>query len=142
MKAAAYIFWISLFLVLYTYLFYPVILFCAYTAVQLRRDMDYLTGRRNRRARGQNDDDLLPVTRIVPVYNEEEHLEEKIANVRQTDYPGSKLQVIFVSDGSSYRSNSVLEALCEPSVKVIYKARGGNPTAVNVGVEQAAIPVL
>src|SRR5260221_339066 len=77
MKAAAYIFWISLFLVLYTYLFYPAILFCAYTAVQLRRDIDYLTGRRNRRARGQNDDDLLPVTMIVPVYNEEEHLGEK-----------------------------------------------------------------
>jgi len=142
MKAAAYIFWISLFLVLYTYLFYPVILFCAYTAVQLKRDIDYLTGRRNRRARGQDDDDLLPVTMIVPVYNEEEHLEEKIANVRQTDYPGNKLQVIFVSDGSTDRSNSILETLSEPNVKVIYKTRGGKPTALNVGVEQATNPIL
>ncbi len=142
MKAAAYIFWISLFLVLYTYLFYPVILFCAYTAVQLRRDIDYLTGRRNRRARGQNDDDLLPVTMIVPVYNEEEHLEEKIANVRQTDYPANKLEVIFVSDGSTDRSNSILETLNESNIKVIYKARGGKPTALNVGVEQAINPIL
>ncbi len=142
MKAAAYIFWISLFLVLYTYLFYPAILFCAYTAVQLRRDIDYLTGRRNRRARGQNDDDLLPVTMIVPVYNEEEHLEEKIANVRQTDYPANKLQVIFVSDGSTDRSNSILETLNESNIKVIYKARGGKPTALNVGVEQAINPIL
>jgi len=142
MKAAAYIFWISLFLVLYTYLFYPVILFCAYTAVQLRRDIDYLTGRRNRRARGQNDDDLLPVTMIVPVYNEEEHLEEKIANVRQTDYPSNKLEVIFVSDGSTDRSNSILETLNESNIKVIYKARGGKPTALNVGVEQAINPIL
>jgi cellulose synthase/poly-beta-1,6-N-acetylglucosamine synthase-like glycosyltransferase len=142
MKAAAYIFWISLFLVFYTYLFYPVILFCAYTAVQLKRDIDYLTGRRNRRARGQSDDDLPPVTMIVPVYNEEEHLEEKIANVRQTDYPADKLQVIFVSDGSTDRSDSILETLKEPNVRVIYKARGGKPTALNVGVEQAINPIL
>src|SRR5213593_1220212 len=136
MNAAAYIFWISLFLVLYTYLFYPIILFCAYTTVQLKRDIDYLTGRRNRRARGRNDDDLPPVTMIIPVYNEEEHLEEKIANARQTDYPADKLQFIFVSDGSTDRSNSILEKLNEPNVKVIYKTRGGKPTALNMGVER------
>lgn len=142
MRAAAYIFWISLFLVFYTYLFYPIVLFCAYTVVQLKRDIDYLAGRRNRRATGQNEEDLPPVSMIVPVYNEEEHLEEKIANVRVTDYPQDKLQFIFVSDGSTDRSNSILETLNDPNIRVIYKTRGGKPTALNVGVEQAGNPIL
>jgi len=142
MKAAAYIFWISIFVVFYTYLFYPILLFCAYTMVQLKRDVDYLTGRRNRRATQTDDQNLPAVSMIVPVYNEEEHLEEKIANVRLTDYPQDKLEFIFVSDGSTDLSNSILEKLTDSNVKVIYKSRGGKPTALNVGVEQATNPIL
>src|SRR5206468_5938724 len=127
MTSAVLIFSISFFLILYTYVIYPGILFFAYAFVQLRRDIDYLTRRRNRRAGRRRDEDLPAVTMIVPVYNEEEHLEEKIENVRQMSYPREKLQVIFVSDGSTDRSTAILERLDESGVEVIFKERGGKP---------------
>jgi cellulose synthase/poly-beta-1,6-N-acetylglucosamine synthase-like glycosyltransferase len=88
------------------------------------------------------DEDLPEVTMIVPVYNEEEHLAEKIANLRKTDYPAEKLQAIFVSDGSTDRSNEILSGLQEPRIEVIFKARGGKPTALNVAVERARGAIL
>ena len=76
------------------------------------------------------------------VYNEEEHLAEKIANLKQTDYPSKKLRAIFVSDGSTDRSNEILSRLDEPGVEVIFKARGGKPTALNVAVERSRSSIL
>ena len=142
MTSTVLIFWISFILILYTYVIYPGILFFAYALVQLRRDIDYLTRRRNRRAGRRRDEDLPAVTMIVPVYNEEEHLEEKIENVRQMSYPREKLQVIFVSDGSTDRSTAILGLLDESGVEVIFKARGGKPSALNAGVARANNPIL
>jgi cellulose synthase/poly-beta-1,6-N-acetylglucosamine synthase-like glycosyltransferase len=135
-------FWTSLFLILYTYFLYPVVLFLAYTVVQLQRDIDYLARRRNRRASSYDDKDLPNVTMIVPVYNEEEHLEEKIINLRDTDYPRDKLQVIFVSDGSTDKTNEILSRLNEAGIEIIFKGRGGKPTALNVAVEHAHNSIL
>lgn len=142
MHIAAIIFWICALLISYTYFLYPLVLFCAYTVVQLRRDIDYLNRRRNRRASVYRDGDLPDVTMIVPVYNEEEHLTEKIANFRKTDYPSDKLQAIFVSDGSTDRSNEILAGLQESGIEVIFKARGGKPTALNVAAERARGTIL
>ena len=142
MTSTVLIFWISFILILYTYVIYPGILFFAYALVQLRRDIDYLTRRRNRRAGRRRDEDLPAVTMIVPVYNEEEHLEEKIENVRKMSYPREKLQVIFVSDGSTDRSTAILERLDESEVEVIFKQRGGKPSALNAGVARANNPIL
>jgi len=103
MKAPLH-FWISLFLVLYTYLFLSGDSFLRLHCGAVRREFDYLTGRRNRPR-------AWPERRRSPASHNDcsglqrrKHLEEKIANVRQTDYPANKLQVIFVSDGSTDRS--------------------------------------
>jgi cellulose synthase/poly-beta-1,6-N-acetylglucosamine synthase-like glycosyltransferase len=142
MHIAVIIFWISGFLIAYTYFLYPLVLFCGYTVVQLQRDIDYLNRRRNRRVSTPANEELPRVTMIVPVYNEEEHLLEKIANLRQSDYPSEKVEVIFISDGSTDRTNEILSRLENPGVKVILKDRGGKPTALNVGVERALNPIL
>jgi cellulose synthase/poly-beta-1,6-N-acetylglucosamine synthase-like glycosyltransferase len=142
MSIAALIFWTCLFLILYTYFLYPAILFVAYTVEQFRRDVNYLARRRNRRAAAPQHADLLPVTMLVPVYNEEEHLEEKIENLAAMDYPTDKLQVIFVSDGSTDRSNEILGRLKRPGVEVIFKERAGKPSALNVAMERARNPVI
>ena len=47
MRIAEYIFWACLFLIAYAYVFYPIVLFIAYALSQVRRDWQYLTGRRN-----------------------------------------------------------------------------------------------
>jgi len=77
---------------------------------------------------------------IVPVYNEEEH------SRRRSQCPPNGLSLeqargYFVSDGSTDRSNSILETLNESNIKVIYK-RARKADGVKRGVEQAINPFL
>ena len=95
MHIADIILWFSVFLILYTYLLYPFVLFFAYTFVQLGRDIGYLNRRRNRRAPTQIRDELPGVTMIVPVYNEGEHLAEKNCESSRDRLPSRKASSDF-----------------------------------------------
>ena len=59
---AQYVFLACLFLVGYTYLLYPCVLFVVYAVAQARADLGYLTTRRERRRRAIRDVDLPRVT--------------------------------------------------------------------------------
>ncbi|HTK89141.1 MAG TPA: hypothetical protein VL948_02750, partial [Verrucomicrobiae bacterium] len=54
MSPATYVFWGSFLLVAHTYLLYPIVLFLAYSLVQIRRDWQYLRFRRDSRSPAQN----------------------------------------------------------------------------------------
>src|SRR5207244_54312 len=78
------------------------------------------------------DAELPPVTLIVPAYNEEACLQDKVANVADLDYPRDRLQVIFVSDGSTDRTNDILAAIDDPAIEtLLLPARAGQATALN-----------
>ena len=47
------------------------------------------------------DKDLPEVTLLVAAYNEEQCIEDKIANSLHLDYPKDKLSIFFVTDGST-----------------------------------------
>jgi cellulose synthase/poly-beta-1,6-N-acetylglucosamine synthase-like glycosyltransferase len=85
----AVIFWLGVFLTLYTYLLYPVILF-------VLRGM-----KRSKGVRSIGPEDLPSVTIVISVYNEERSLQEKVANLKRIDYPSTKLWFLFGSDGST-----------------------------------------
>jgi len=140
---AQYVFLACLFLVGYTYLLYPCVLFIVYAVAQARADLGYLTTRRERRRRALRDVDLPPVTLIVPAYNEEAHLKDKIANVQELDYPRDRLQVVFVSDGSTDRTNEILDAVDDPVIEtLLLPERSGKATALNRAVEAARHGIL
>ncbi len=66
------LFWFSVFLVLYAYLLYPIWLFL----------------RTRIRPRPVHREPILPtVSIIIAARNEEEHLQEKLNNLEQLDYP-------------------------------------------------------
>lgn len=44
------------------------------------------------------------VSILVPVYNEENVIRDKVKNCLELDYPPDKLEIVFVSDGSTDRS--------------------------------------
>src|SRR5206468_920592 len=140
---AQYVFFACLFLVGYTYLLYPCTLFVIYAVAQARADLGYLTTRRERRRRALRDVDLPPVTLIVPAYNEDAHLKDKIANVQELDYPRDRLQVVFVSDCSTDRTNEILEAVDDPVIEtLLLPERSGKATALNRAVEVARHGIL
>jgi cellulose synthase/poly-beta-1,6-N-acetylglucosamine synthase-like glycosyltransferase len=93
---------------------------------------------------GSRKADVFPgVTFIVPAYNEEASLSAKIGNLRQMDYPNDRLQIVFISDGSTDQTNHILSTLREENVQVvILPQRMGKPSALNHGVALARHEIL
>lgn len=85
------VFWISIFLIVYTFVGYG---FMLYLLVKIKRLFS--------KPFAFKKDAVLPtVTLMVAAYNEEDIIEDKIKNTLQLDYPKDKLQLIFITDGSS-----------------------------------------
>jgi cellulose synthase/poly-beta-1,6-N-acetylglucosamine synthase-like glycosyltransferase len=137
------VFWTCALLAVHTYVLYPVVLFVAYAIAQVRRDMQYLVGRRSRRRSALGTDELPMVSVIVPAYNEESRLAAKLANIQALDYPREKLEVVFISDGSTDETNAILRAFESNNIQVlILPERHGKTYAVNQGVERAWHDIL
>lgn len=140
---AKIIFWVSLGLILYPYFLYPLLLFLAYSVTQAWRDLRYLGSPRNRRTETPAASGLPGITIIVPAYNEERVLPAKIENLRTLDYPRERLQVIFVSDGSTDRTNEILKNAADANFHcILLNERKGKANALNQAVERAVNKIL
>src|SRR5687768_7507468 len=84
------LFWLSLFLVFYTYIGYGILVFI-------------LVKVRNFFSRpGKPDQTIQPhIALIISAYNEEDFIEQKIKNTLELNYPKDKLDIIFITDGSN-----------------------------------------
>jgi len=142
-RATVWVFWISAVLVLYSYFLYPIIIFIAYSAKQVRRDMSYLFSKSDRRIAGPSVDRLPGVSLVIAAHDEEKYLQEKLANIAELQYPRDKLEVIIVSDGSTDGTNEILSRVADNQIRVILlPERSGKVNALNVGVSQAAHHIL
>jgi cellulose synthase/poly-beta-1,6-N-acetylglucosamine synthase-like glycosyltransferase len=137
------LFWLSLGLVVHTYFVYPAILFVAYSVAQLRTDWRYLFRRRDRRVPALQIDVVPEISFLIPAFNEETHLLQKVINLREMDYPSEKVQIIFVSDGSTDSTNEILKALPDLNIETItLQHRSGKATALNHAVLKARHDIL
>jgi cellulose synthase/poly-beta-1,6-N-acetylglucosamine synthase-like glycosyltransferase len=142
-RAMDVLFWLSLSLIVYTYFIYPAVLFVAYLIVQTGRDWRYLINRIDRRVAALDADAIPEVSFLIPAYNEEVHLLEKLSNLRDMDYPRQKVQILIVSDGSTDATNEILKSLPDPNVEVIFlPQRSGKATALNQAVFRARHEIL
>lgn len=138
-----WLFWVCVFLVAHTYVLYPVFLFAACAVVQTQRDWRYLRTRRDRRSTAPAPDTLPAVSLIISAHNEEAHLPDKLANIRAFDYPHDRLEVIFVSDGSTDGTNAILQAVEDANIRAVFlPQRGGKVNALNHAVDQAKHQIL
>jgi cellulose synthase/poly-beta-1,6-N-acetylglucosamine synthase-like glycosyltransferase len=141
--AAKVVFWLSLGLVVYPYVLYPLVLFLTYSVTQAWRDLRYLSSTRNRRTDTPSLSGLPGVSIIVPAYNEEKVLPAKIENLRDLDFPRERLQAIFVSDGSEDATNHILENLQEENYEcILLNERKGKANALNQAVARATNQIL
>lgn len=137
------VFWLCVSLVLACYFLYPVVLFLAYCFAQVKRDLQYLHKRDNRRVPVLSDQELPEVTVVVAAYNEMERLPDKISSLDEIDYPANKLRFVFVSDGSSDGTAEFLGRITRPNFEAILKpARGGKAAALNDGLARAHTEIL
>lgn len=127
---AFYLFWLSLALVVYTYVGYGLII--------------YIMGRffgKNNPPVTPPDSELPEITLLVAAYNEESYIVQKIENSLSLDYPASKLHLWIVADGSTDRTVEFCQKY--PTVTVFYSpGRKGKIHAVNRVMQEVKTPVV
>lgn len=81
------------------------------------------------------------VSFIVAAYNEEDFIEKKLLNALQQDYPSDKIEYIFVTDGSSDDTTTIVQKF--PQIRLMHQpARNGKSAAINRAVEAASNDIL
>jgi poly-beta-1,6-N-acetyl-D-glucosamine synthase len=128
------IFFTCLFLIAYTYLFYPLILALLNSFHFLRRRIICAGG-----------PEFPKVSLLISVCNEEKSVEEKIINCLELDYPKEMLQVIFGSDGSTDGTAGIIKRYGKEHGNIHlfeFETREGKPSTLNRIVKFAQGQIL
>jgi len=116
--ACEIIFWISIFIIIYSYLLYPV------TLTIFSRAFGRPT---------LKNEQLRPIVAVlVPVHNEENVIRKKIENILNLDYPPEKLWIWIGSDCSTDATEQIVRDLGHPRIN-LWRApeRGGKTGVIN-----------
>ena len=83
------------------------------------------------------------ITMIIPACNEEKRIERKIENTAALRYPSDRLQVLFVSDGSTDRTVELIQKQAHAMMTLIERpVRQGKAAALNAGLVHATHEIL
>lgn len=127
------IFWSALFLVLHTYVLYPVIL------------RIFSSGRKGNLVLYERQEDLPFVSVIISAFNEESCIEEKIRSIYTGSCPADKFEVLIGSDHSTDRTGEIVRLLMKKysSLKFFdFQERRGKGNVVNDLVNAASGSIL
>ncbi len=127
------IFWVSLFLIFYSYVGYGILVWI------LVKIKSLLGGPKAPAI--PHDADWPAVALVVAAYNEEDFIEEKIRNTFALDYPKDKLELIFITDGSSDGTTDIIRQ--HPSIHLLHQPeRRGKVAAMNRAIQQVQSPLV
>jgi biofilm PGA synthesis N-glycosyltransferase PgaC len=126
------LFWLSLFVVFYTFLGYGIVL---YVMMRIRMAI------KGRRIVPGMDQEFPSLTLIIAAYNEENIIEEKIRNTLDLNYPTEKLKLLFVTDGSSDSTPDRISKY--PAIKLMHTpARSGKIQAIHRAMHEVDSEVV
>ncbi len=126
------------------WLFSIAVLFCVYTYAIFPLWL-HVRARSVKNTVGEPLTDYPTVSIVIAAHNEQRNIDGKLASLRNLDYPVDKLQIIFVSDGSTDDTVQMLEHAQQSMSQLVlehYSPAAGKPTALNRGVERASGEVL
>lgn len=125
---AELVFWFSLLMILYTGLGYPMVLLVL--SLFVRKEVDKK--------------EFYPeVTLLIPAFNEEDVIEEKILNSLSLDYPKEKLEIIVASDGSTDGTSGIVKRYLSEGITFHdYPVREGKTMLLNKTVPQASGDII
>jgi cellulose synthase/poly-beta-1,6-N-acetylglucosamine synthase-like glycosyltransferase len=126
--AAAVLLIFATLVVAYVIIGYPVVLsvYGGRVAPPIRKDMKFQT----------------TVTVIVAVYNGEQFIRHKLESLLGLRYPPGLLQILVVSDGSTDRTEAIVESFADRNVQLMRVPRGGKAAALNAALRIAAGEIL
>lgn len=112
----------SSFLILHTYVFYPLFMILIYRNSNHNQLLFY------------SDHELPSIAILIAAHNEEKVIEKKILSVFNTNYPSSKLKVFIGSDASTDRTDEIISNLTNTysNIEFIkFKGRVGKISIIN-----------
>jgi biofilm PGA synthesis N-glycosyltransferase PgaC len=127
------IFFLSFFIVFYSYIGYGILLLLL---VRIKRLFK------------KNSNKTVPeiffepeITLIVSAFNEEEFIEKKIGNTFELIYPKEKLKIIFITDGSTDNTPEIVSRF--PPIQLLHEAtRRGKVAAMNRAIQFVTTPYV
>lgn len=127
----SFLFYSSLFVLIYIHLLYPVCLIFIGLIKKLNgKNTDYVNPIETI--------DLPRVSLIVAAYNEESIIENKIINCLELEYPFSRYEVIIFSDGSTDQTDAIVMRYADRGVKLLrFEGRIGKTACQNYTVRDA-----
>jgi biofilm PGA synthesis N-glycosyltransferase PgaC len=113
-------FWLAIAATVYTYLGYPIVI-------------TILARLRRRPVRAAP---ITPsVSLIIPAFDEEKVIGEKLDNSMSLDYPADRLEIVVVSDGSTDATNQIVSRYAADGLRLLYDPpRRGKIAALNRSV--------
>ncbi len=107
-------------LIFWAYFGYPILLHLIYMVKKPKPPVDI-------------NEDLLTVSVVIPLYNEEAFIERKVENIKELDYPRDRLRVYFVDGNSTDNSVNNLNKLCKglEYVKIVEAGGRGKINQIN-----------
>ncbi|NHE58225.1 glycosyltransferase family 2 protein [Cyclobacterium plantarum] len=125
------VFWLAIIIVAYTFFGYGLIL---YLLVKLKKL--FLPSEE-----AENPNFFPHVSLVVPCFNESDIIRTKVENSLSLDYPREKLEIFFITDGSTDTFREVLSDY--PQVKLLHKdRRAGKTAAENRSMEIIETPIV
>ena len=121
------LFWLSLLTIFYAYAGYAILLRLLAGA----RSRSYVRSTFTPR-----------VSVVMVVHNEERNLAAKLANLAALEYPRELLQIVVASDGSTDRTNAILDGAAGQVTAVVLAEKRGKAAALNLAVQQATGEIL
>ena len=123
-------FWVSLVFVTYTYIGYPSLL---WFVARLKGEGPRYLWRNG----------LPKVAVVIPAYNEQSAITEKLRMVLASHYPAHLLRVLVVSDGSSDNTLTNAQSVVDPRLVVIGRTmRSGKMATVNYAMSLVDEPLV
>jgi len=134
MKLIEILFWTFTFIVFYTYIGYGIVLFILVKLKELLSSNPVFINQ---------DKSVLPdITLLIPAYNEESVVAEKMKNSLDLNYPPGKLHIVWITDGTTDLTNDILKN-DYPQVKVLYDSkRAGKTAAINRAIPFIDSPLI
>jgi cellulose synthase/poly-beta-1,6-N-acetylglucosamine synthase-like glycosyltransferase len=123
------LFWLSAFVIFYTYIGFPLIVVLRGLWVGRPYRHDAITS-------------YPMVSIVISAYNEARGIAEKLDNILSMEYPRDRLEVVISSDGSTDGTDAIVERYKEHGVKLLSLARVGKAAALNAAVASSKGEIL
>ena len=125
------IFWLSVFLVLYIYLGYPLLI----------KFFSVFASKTNKKISASDAEKLPSVSILIAAYNEEKDIKQTLLNKIALDYPEDKLEILVVSDESTDATDEIVEGIAQQSnisIRLFRQIpRKGKTSGLNIIVPEA-----